>query len=74
MNNKQRGFLISTAEDFYYAHVHDTYTIASSIIMTAERRGIEITDIDVRNIIADAAVNYAKGKHTKGGLLGWTGI
>jgi len=74
MNNRQRDYLISTAEDFFYANVNNMETIAMEVAMTANRHNIVLTRSDLIDIILEARLNYGKGKRTKGGLFGWTGI
>lgn len=74
MNNRQRDYLISTAEDFFYANVSNLDAIAMEVAMTADRHNINLTQSDLVDIVMEARLNYAKGKRTKGGLFGWTGI
>jgi len=68
MNNSERKYLVSTAEDFFYqlgVTSSSTQTAMMSVKMTAERRGTDYTNSDIAQIISEARDNYARGKKTK---------
>jgi hypothetical protein len=66
MNDRERRYLVSTAEDFYYAGVDNPRTIAMALMTTVDSRGIDLTEADLLEIISEAHLNYVKGKKTKG--------
>jgi len=71
MTNGERRYLVSTAEDFFYRLGYtqsSVNTALSSVLMTAERRGIDLTQDELEDIGMEARNNYFSKKKTKGFL------
>lgn len=70
MNNNEKRYLVSTAEDFLYHGVRDAEVIAQSLVMTAGRHDIDLDSSDLMKVLNEASQNCANGKKTSG-ILGW---
>jgi hypothetical protein len=49
-------------------------SFSDAIAITTNRHNINLMQSCLVDIVMEARLNYAKGKRTKGGLFGWTGI
>jgi len=49
-------------------------SFSDAIAVTTNRHNNNLMQSYLVDIVMEARLNYAKGKRTKGGLFGWTGI
>jgi enoyl-[acyl-carrier-protein] reductase (NADH) len=73
MNQNLKNYLVSTAEDYLRAGVADANTIAWSVASTSERRGADISQADVAQILQVAISNVQEGKKVNYNPLTWHG-
>lgn len=72
MNNGQRRFLVSTAEDNLYNHITDHIRLGDYLRATAQEHGIEMQEAEINELLREAILNYARGKRTRvRSLFGW---